>query len=447
MLTFFVYGMVYLCLLTTWKNVNGGISLKDLQRETDMLTQLSRLKYHDSYLMFWRPQKVGSSTLLGIILSHSYRYNLIPRAKGGKNSFCAKVLRCSLDNRYANYTDADVSALRSVLKSMKASSSRNANAIQAQTQREQIIESIMFSSSLNHEICNAQYRYIKSGLECAFLERDKKSIPSSAYNLKQVFIVRDPLRRMISIYYFWGELAKLSLHMRRRTSSKQNISEALRLTAVSSKNSGVVKAGLFTYHGDESSPPDDEIAIAFAKRFPLYRGMPGPSFTWSAFSNNVKEAVAVLQSLEVMAVVTERLDESLVVFADYMNWSLADVVYTAHRKALSKHPKHDAWPRKAVNELDRKLRIAGEYDVYSAANIALDARIANMIAAGIDFQHRLELFRSLRKRVSEVNIFLIYSSFFNPESTCITIVGVFVGFSTRGLPQVFIISRSKTSFR
>ena len=30
-------------------------------------------------LMFWRPQKVGSSSLLSLLVSFGYRYNLLPR--------------------------------------------------------------------------------------------------------------------------------------------------------------------------------------------------------------------------------------------------------------------------------------------------------------------------------------------------------------------------------
>ena len=33
-------------------------------------------------IMFWRPQKVGSSTILSILVSYGFRYNAIPRRKG-----------------------------------------------------------------------------------------------------------------------------------------------------------------------------------------------------------------------------------------------------------------------------------------------------------------------------------------------------------------------------
>lgn len=56
--------------------------------------------------------------------------------------------------------------------------------------------------------------------------------------------------------------------------------------------------------------------------------MPGPSFTWSLFSNSATDAVNVLRGDRIMTLVTERLDESLVVTAHYMRWSLADVVNT-----------------------------------------------------------------------------------------------------------------------
>jgi hypothetical protein len=41
--------------------------------------------------------------------------------------------------------------------------------------------------------------------------------------------------------------------------------------------------------------------------------MPGPSYSWSAFADSAKDAVAVVQSNRMLTLVIERLDESLVV--------------------------------------------------------------------------------------------------------------------------------------
>ena len=80
----------------------------------------------------------------------------------------------------------------------------------------------------------------------------------------------------------------------------------------------------------------------FAMRFPrVYKkGMPGPSLSWSAFSNSAEDAASRLfpeedaaeQGLslgdsgdpQVLPLVLERFDESLVLMADYLGWRLAD---------------------------------------------------------------------------------------------------------------------------
>ncbi len=87
--------------------------------------------------------------------------------------------------------------------------------------------------------------------------------------------------------------------------------------------------------------------------------MPGPSFSWSAFSNKLSDALQVIASERMVTVVVERLEESLVVASHYLGWSLADMVVTKHRKALSSHPKASAWPEKTINLLRKKLTAAG----------------------------------------------------------------------------------------
>ena len=65
---------------------------------------------------------------------------------------------------------------------------------------------------------------------------------------------------------------------------------------------------------------------------PLYIGMPGPSYTWSAFAASVDDAVLVIESGRIMTLVIERLDESLIAARHYLNWSLADMVSVKNRK-------------------------------------------------------------------------------------------------------------------
>ena len=113
-------------------------------------------------------------------------------------------------------------------------------------------------------------------------------------------------------------------------------------------STAIVKGTLFTYHGDETTAPPHEIAMAYSRRLPYIAGMPGPSYSWSAFAGSAELAIAEMKTDRIMTIVTERLDESLLVASHYLGWSLADVVVTAPRKALSSHPKHADWPAEAV---------------------------------------------------------------------------------------------------
>lgn len=163
-----------------------------------------------------------------------------------------------------------------------------------------------------------------------------------------------------------------------------------------------IRGGLFSYHGNESSVPPVDIATDFANRFPLSRGMPGPSFTWSAFADSYQNAIQVIDTERVLTVVTERLDESLVILARYMNWSLADVIHTVPRKALSKHPRHSQWPKEPIRILNEKLHSSGEFKVYKAANESLTRRIDALKKEGINVAAEVNRLRNLRTRVTEL---------------------------------------------
>ena len=50
-------------------------------------------------IMFWRLQKVGSSTILSILLSYGYRNNILPKRKSpGFNRVCENIKKCSALN-------------------------------------------------------------------------------------------------------------------------------------------------------------------------------------------------------------------------------------------------------------------------------------------------------------------------------------------------------------
>ena len=129
---------------------------------------------------------------------------------------------------------------------------------------------------------------------------------------------------------------------------------------------------LFTYHGDESTAPPFDIAINYANNLPYRAGMPGPSFTWSAYGQSTKEAIKGLHELlydviqsqpqtflekissinilgnfntemnelkndevtRIFPVITERLDESLIALSEFLHWSIADMVNVMTRKVI-----------------------------------------------------------------------------------------------------------------
>ena len=105
-----------------------------------------------------------------------------------------------------------------------------------------------------------------------------------------------------------------------------------------------------------------------------------------------------------MTIVTERLDESLVVASHYFGWSIADVVVTVHRKALSKHPKHTEWPTIAVLTIEQKLSEQSEYKVYNAANMKLNSRIKNLKLQGVNFTEEVRILKVLKERVTKVSV-------------------------------------------
>ena len=73
-------------------------SNEELQREE--MHALRNLKPLIDYpkIMFWRPQKVGSSTILSLLLSFGYRNNILPRRKSSGTSFlCRKIAKCGLE--------------------------------------------------------------------------------------------------------------------------------------------------------------------------------------------------------------------------------------------------------------------------------------------------------------------------------------------------------------
>lgn len=108
---------------------------------------------------------------------------------------------------------------------------------------------------------------VNMGLQCAWNNQDGNS------TIKQIFMLREPTSRALSVYYFWGELFKLKKAKAENKKSSINVREK-------SLNLGSVRGEqeitrLFRYHGQESTVPSEEIAMAFASKLPYNKGMPG----------------------------------------------------------------------------------------------------------------------------------------------------------------------------
>jgi len=544
-------------------------SVKD-DPEYHMLMSLKPLMKNPPNVQFWRPQKVGSSTIVSILVSFAYRYNLLAKRKSGPNLFCRKIAKCAWEyldlsnledkegggpGTYAATSGASNGAFTQHLKDYVIygkwpelnEHGRPKRAIAAHSPNprshglDRVSELIGPSFfNIQHELCNLDAQLIKDHMECGFSKvqelgaleatattrhartaRGEKSAPApapvsekevllakkamllfgrgtepvlslatsvmtqsihlkhkdkdkgkedaaaataAAFNnpnarggLKELFQVRDPLSRAISIYYFWGELFKMKKHVKvygqggaggggggkraaRMRSRGEDIREAVsgrataqaagrhdvppdrppvaastslpplvelnqrrsrtrKLNAFSEtwdRFSGVLKNrkhalgqntdpngqgdevhGFFKYHGNELTVPPDGTAMEYAENLHYNAGMPGPSLTWSSFAQSSAQAIKmVFENDRILTIVTERMDESLVVAAHYMGWSLADVVNVKNRKDLSQHPKGSEWPAAAVAKIKQRLEENGEYDMYRAANKKLDARIS-----------------------------------------------------------------------
>ena len=66
---------------------------EQIRRETESLKDIPYKVFNSenttnyyNQIMFWRPQKVGSSTIVSLFVSYAYRYNFIQKRKGVQNS-------------------------------------------------------------------------------------------------------------------------------------------------------------------------------------------------------------------------------------------------------------------------------------------------------------------------------------------------------------------------
>lgn len=386
----------------------------------DEITRIShnRPLVNGPKIMFWRPQKVGSSTILSILISYGYRYNFYPRRKQTVNYMCQLVKVCAKsamnDKSNPNYK----------LYSRIMSDSNKDDDGHADEQRiddadlsyDSILPTMMH---IDHHICNLNSQLIKNEISCAF-----KGHPNSTYALKQtslpevkeLFLIRDPLTRAISVYYFWGELAKVSQLTKGKKHGLPTGGGFVHKIG-STIATGIVYSNKLVYHGNETTVPPVEIAMKYASRLPYAMGFPGPSYTSSLFSDNVHDAVTDVQSDRIMTLILERLDESLVVAKYYLGWSLADVVVTKARKSSSKHPKHQQWPEKAVTTIVESMKKSGEYEVYNAGVSKLNNRISQLRDQGVDVGNEVKKLQAMRTRVHSLCYNRSYLDFYKDNLT------------------------------
>ena len=461
-----VSAFVALALLSTFHqgiaNDDGGYAamLAKVSKNKVTVGEMNRVKSLQPLIdypniMFWRPQKVGSSTILSLLTSFGFRYNLIFRRKSiGGNYMCRKLATCAYeaykgknmsDTILGTNSELFMSLLKDYIKygvwPLKRHDGTYTNMKKIhrgwkQNIQERLSEYIgPYKISGDHHICFLDLHLVRDHLQCAYTQIDanaefsrneanssiqtghishpyvKKPLFSarntagiyertnnSAAPVKEIFIVREPLARLISIYYFWGELYRI------RTLTKEGKAERGKVQigqALETRASGDAFVGtLFTYHGNEKTVPPHDIAHDFVTRVVLSHGMPGPSLTWSTFSNDLGDAIAEVKKDRIMTLVTERLDESLVVARHYMGWTLADVVVVSPRKARSRHPPVSAWPKDVVTRMRTKLSNYGEFDVYDAGNAKLDSRITDLENRGkANVTAEVALLRSIRSRV------------------------------------------------
>jgi hypothetical protein len=372
-----------------------------------VLKAMNPLKEHN-YIMFWRPQKVGSSTLLSILISYGYRYNLLPKRKAAANSFCRHIAQCALSQNKTMDSSSNTYLKSYISKKIPGPASPQVKISAAVETNEAVSLTVPFHFVLSHELCGIENHFIEPNLLCAFRMGQTSPVANQLKSVDQLFLVRNPLSRAISIYYFWGELSKMMLEARtpklkspfgRRKLQKKGKRPKL---GMSTSNTSVER-GIFRYHGVEATVPPLDYAVDFATKFPYRKGMPGPSFTWSGFAASPEEAISVIQSDKMYTLVLERLEESLIVLVHDLKWSIADVVVTLQRKALSSHPKYYMWAPESIEILQKKLEFHGEFKVYNASNDKLNEKIASLISQGVDFKKELQTLRDLKKKVTEVN--------------------------------------------
>ena len=129
-------------------------------QESDILKGLKPLK-DEPNIMFWRPQKVGSSTVITILLSYAYRYNVLHKRKGFSNSLCVKVINC-LQSTIPSDSVHDKSIVNNHPDSGRVPKLYH-------DFKELLSETVPYQISLNHQLCHLPGQLTTWAFTCSII--------------------------------------------------------------------------------------------------------------------------------------------------------------------------------------------------------------------------------------------------------------------------------------
>lgn len=186
-----------------------------------------------------------------------------------------------------------------------------------------------------------------------------------------IAVVRHPLKRMISAAYFYRDLATKN----NRTNYLNQMPQKNFIQNLINKPD--------RYEGDTP--------------FTLTRNAMGKRFGFSPQTKRndtdiINRQLSRLNTQFELVLVTEKLDESLVLMKRFLNWTLNDILYVS--KNVHSHESVDV----TKTEEDKYKNASFiDYAIYEYFSDILDRKI---IAAGTDFQEEVNYFKAVLQRVN-----------------------------------------------
>lgn len=189
---------------------------------------------------------------------------------------------------------------------------------------------------------------------------------------REVVVVRDPVARAVAVYYWLG---RRPAALRRLVGMKEPVVNPL-------------------------DPPPIVKAMHYAKNLPeAYTGAGGgdlPKWPWHSFSWGASEAVGMLSDRNMVVMVLEHYDESLLALRRVMKWPMAEILYTVKRRGEGlSHATWEQWPPGAIRQLKVSLKKHGAWEFHEAALTRWAKMIAELYPEGrSSFDAELSLFRT-----------------------------------------------------